>query len=368
MKILVACRAIDNMAGGVERMSSALMNEMVARGHEVGLFTWDQKDATSFYAHDPKIKWTKLDMGNPFEKAPLSTKFKRFPKIRKAVKEFSPDIIIGFQQAPFISIKIATQGLNIPIIAAERNSPLRLDHMSSGKYRHIIFNSFRLANGITIQCEGHRAGYPAYLHDKMTCIPNPVFPASCQASPANSKTPRILLSVGRLSYQKSPEILVKAFDQIAGDFPDWEFHLAGDGERRALVEETVDKSVHKERIRLLGAQKDTARLYCNSHLFALASRWEGFPNAVAEASAHGLPCVGFAECGGMSDVIKHDATGHLATGNQNVVTLAKSLSALMADDAKRAEMGANAKEAMKEFAPNVIFDQWEHYFESMLKS
>ena len=70
----------------------------------------------------------------------------------------------------------------------------------------------------------------------------------------------------------------------------------------------------------------------------------------------------------MSDVIKHDATGHLATGNQNVVTLAKSLSALMADDAKRAEMGANAKEAMKEFAPNVIFDQWEHYFESMLKS
>ena len=160
---------------------------------------------------------------------------------------------------------------------------------------------------------------------------------------------------------------MKAFDKIAENFPDWELHLAGDGERRNLVEETVDKSVHKDRMRLLGAQKDTERLYCNANLFALASRWEGFPNAIAEASAHGLPCVGFDECGGMSDVITHGKTGHLAPGNQNVVTLAKSLSALMADDATRAEMGANAKEAMKEFAPSVIFDQWEDYFKRMCK-
>ena len=39
--ILFACRNFNNMAGGVERMASLIMNEMVKRGHKVILLTWD---------------------------------------------------------------------------------------------------------------------------------------------------------------------------------------------------------------------------------------------------------------------------------------------------------------------------------------
>ena len=42
MRLLFGARALDRMAGGVERMIISLMNDMVARGHEVNLLTWDR--------------------------------------------------------------------------------------------------------------------------------------------------------------------------------------------------------------------------------------------------------------------------------------------------------------------------------------
>ncbi len=367
MRLLVACRAINNMAGGVERMSSALMNEMVERGHDVFLFTWDEKNAVSFYELNKKIEWTKLDMGDPFEKASLSTKLLRFPAIRKHIKRIQPDVILGFQQAPFLSMKLATLGMGIPVIAAERNAPTRLDHMSSGKYRHIIFNSFRLADGITIQCDAHKKGYPKYLHNKMVTIPNPVFPAPCQASPSKDISPKILLSVGRLSHQKSPDVLIKAFALITDEYPDWELHIAGDGEGRNKAEDAIKETRMQKKVKLLGAVKDTSKLYCNAHLFCLASKWEGFPNGIAEASAHGLPCVAFEGCAGMATVIKDEETGLLAEGNQNAESLSVALKTLMKDGKKREVMGQKAKDAMEAYNPQKIYDIWESHLKSVAK-
>ena len=67
--ILFACRNFNNMAGGVERMASLIMNEMIKRGHKVVLLTWDPINANSHYYLNPKICWHKLDLGSPNEKA-----------------------------------------------------------------------------------------------------------------------------------------------------------------------------------------------------------------------------------------------------------------------------------------------------------
>ena len=47
--ILFACRNFDKMAGGVERMASSIMNEMVNRGNKVVLITWDNSESISHY-------------------------------------------------------------------------------------------------------------------------------------------------------------------------------------------------------------------------------------------------------------------------------------------------------------------------------
>ena len=64
-----------------------------------------------------------------------------------------------------------------------------------------------------------------------------------------------------------------------------------------------------------GAVTDVAAEYAAADLFCLPSRWEGFPNTVAEALAHGLPAVAYEGCAGTGDLVEPGENGLLAAGN-----------------------------------------------------
>ena len=122
MKILFAARSFDDMAGGVERMSISIMNEMVERGHEVSLFTWDVEGAKTFYAMSNKVNWLKINLGDPRGKAGWWIRIQRAYRIRKMVRKMSPDLVLAFQHGIFFALRIYTVGMGIPFIAAERNA------------------------------------------------------------------------------------------------------------------------------------------------------------------------------------------------------------------------------------------------------
>lgn len=94
----------------------------------------------------------------------------------------------------------------------------------------------------------------------------------------------------------------------------------------------------------------------------MPSRWEGFPNALAEALAHGLPAVGFSECAGVNSLIQSGKNGLLASGNNDPMTLAKALQQLMASPDNRRDMGQEAIETVALYKPDAVFDQWERLF------
>ena len=208
MKLLIICRSFNNMAGGIERVATALMNEMCARGHDVSLMTWDLAGAKPFYEFDKRIKWVSLNLGTHKKKAGLGLRLKRMFKMRRVLNEIKPDVALAFQHGTFLSTRLYSLGQNIPIIAAEREAPARFKHLKAGKWQNLIYQSFRLAKNITIQCESYRNDYPSYLRNRITTIPNPVFPVTSFASPAGEPGKRkTLLSVGRLGYQKNHGIL-----------------------------------------------------------------------------------------------------------------------------------------------------------------
>jgi glycosyltransferase involved in cell wall biosynthesis len=363
MKLLLVCRAFDNVAGGVERMGTALMNEMCRRGHEVSLLTWDRSEAEAFYKFDKRITWHALDMGDYLQKAGWMLRFKRARRVRRLVKNLNPALILAFQHGTFLSTRLFTFGLGIPTLAAERNAPSRFDHLKAGRYKNLIFQSFRLATRITIQCESYRNEYPAYLRSRIVTIPNPVFPAhnhACpQGEPGHLKT---LLSIGRLSYQKNFCVLLRAFAKLHKDFPQWRLVIAGEGEDRPRLEAEIADHGLADRVTLPGATEDVESLYCGSHLFCLPSRWEGFPNVLAEALSHGLPAVGFEGCAGVRDLIQQGENGLLAEGNGNEESLARCLRTLMEDDARRAQMGEAGMQSVKPYHPQHVFDRWESLF------
>ncbi len=362
MKILFVWRKIDQVAGGVERMITAMMNEMVKRGHEVSLLTWDNKNSSSYYKMDERIIWHRLDMGDPMKKAGWRLRFKRIPKIRRIVKENRPDVIMCFESGVFLSIRLFLLGFNIPIIAAERNAPSRLDFLKAHQ-RNKVFLTLMLANKITVQFERYRNEYPNYLYKRIIAIHNPVIPATKFAVPKGKKgKTKTLLTVSRLAYQKNIAVLIEAFTKLAAEFPNWQLVIAGNGEDEQKLKTIIAGCNLENRIKLLGAVRDVTPLYKEAHLFCLPSRWEGFPNALAEAMAHGLPAVGFTECAGVSDLMKHKTTGLLAEGNGNIASLTKALKTLMQDEAQRVNMGANAAQIIEQYKPELIFNQWEALF------
>ena len=360
MRIMVVARAIDRIAGGVEHMASLLMNEMTARGHKVELMSWDLAGASSFFALAPGIIWHKLDRGDPHNKAGLRLMGGRAGAIRRIMRASRPDVIIAFQHGPFISTRFYCAGLDLPIIAAEREAPTRFEHLKAGKWRRMIFHSFRLAQKVTVQLESYRSIYPSYLHDRIIAIPNPVPPALNRADPDRAINGRFqLLSIGRLAYQKNFGALIDAFASVAASAPDWDLVIVGEGEERNRLDELIRQRRLTDRISLPGNSRDVAAYYRSSHAFCLPARWEGFPNALAEALAHGLPSIGFAGCSGVNELIRHGENGLLAGGNGDTRTLAEAIAGVTANAAIRRRMGDAAPESVTCYAPSGIFDRWE---------
>jgi glycosyltransferase involved in cell wall biosynthesis len=115
----------------------------------------------------------------------------------------------------------------------------------------------------------------------------------------------------------------------------------------------------EDRVSLPGVTKSIDEWYASSHLFCLSSRWEGFPNALAEALAHGLPAVGFAGCAGVRDLITPGVTGFLAPGNGDVDALAETLGKAMDNAEVRRQMGSAASESVRSFHPGQVLSRWE---------
>ena len=361
MRILFAARAMHRMAGGVERMIATVMHAMVARGHEVDLLTWDLDGAEPFYPMPPSVRWHRLNLGDHERKAGVYHLLRRMMAVRKIVRRRRPQVIVSFQDGAFRALRAYALGLGVPVVAAERNAPTRFDHTKSGRKPPVIYNSFRLAKVVIIQCESYRELYPGYLHDRIDTIPNPIFPTKSAANPdrPDSRNRFRLLSVGRLVYQKNYQSLITAFARLAGDFPDWELTIIGEGEDRPKLEAMISAENLGAVVSLPGTTTAIDECYKGAHLFCLPSRWEGFPNVLGEAMAHCLPAVGFAGCAGVRDLVTPEQTGLLAAGNGDDESLAAALARLMSDRQRRRVMGAAACDAIKPYAPDAIFDLWE---------
>lgn len=361
MKILFVARAIDGMAGGVERIVTTVMNALADRGHLVRLLTWDCAEADSFYPIAPEVAWKRLNLGDPAVKAGQLLRLRRALTVRKWILQFKPDIIVCFQDGPFMALRTYTVGMGIPVIAAERNAPTRFEHLSGSHRRIITYNALRFAKRIIIQFENYKKLYPDFLKDRIITIPNPVSPTKkCGKPGLPGKDGRFrILSVGRLSYQKNFAVLLKAFSRIAPAFPGWDLVILGEGESRGALEELIELEAISDRVSMPGTTASISDWYASSHLFCLTSRWEGFPNALAEAMAHGLPSIGFAGCAGVQDLIKSGENGLLADGNGDFVSFSMALARAMSSAELRDTMGAKAKQSVSKYAPERIFSLWE---------
>lgn len=155
-----------------------------------------------------------------------------------------------------------------------------------------------------------------------------------------------LLSVGAIGPRKAFDLLVEALAPLA-HLP-WHLAIAGNRERDAAAVTRLDGLIVRHgltaRVDCLGkvSSDRLAELYAGADVFVLASRFEGYGMAFAEALAHGLPVIG--TTGGATPYTVPASAGRLVEPG-NVDALTDALRALIRDRALRERLAAGARTA-----------------------
>jgi glycosyltransferase involved in cell wall biosynthesis len=157
--------------------------------------------------------------------------------------------------------------------------------------------------------------------------PSPEARAAARAALGLPAGAFVVGTVGRLVREKNQAALVRAMAPLVSEKV--RLVIVGDGEERATVEQAVAALGDKSRfVALLGARRDTPRIYAALDVFALSSDSEGLPLVIVEAMASGLPVVSTA-VGGIAAVAVDGETGALVPAG-DVSALSARLGSLAA--------------------------------------
>ena len=149
--------------------------------------------------------------------------------------------------------------------------------------------------------------------------------------PKSEERNKEILFAATLYREKGYLDLIEAFAKISVKYPDWKLVLAGNGSQETGIGKAEQLRVGN-RVEFLGWVKgaDKDRAFRSASIFCLPSYAEGFPMAVLDAWAYGLPVV-TTPVGGVPDIVVNGKNGLLFTPG-NVNELAEKLALLIEDE------------------------------------
>lgn len=123
------------------------------------------------------------------------------------------------------------------------------------------------------------------------------------------------VSVGRLSYQKGYDRLVKICARLRDDGLKFKVYIVGEGTERDKLESAIKDNNVGEYVKLVGFDKNPYKYINAADAFVVSSRAEGFSTVATEALLIGKPIV-TTECSGMSELLGDSEYG-LITKNDD---------------------------------------------------
>ncbi|MGE3143020.1 MAG: glycosyltransferase [Hyphomonadaceae bacterium] len=297
------------------------------------------------------------------------------PSIRqltRTLRAIRPDVIVSFLIRANVASIAAARQLGVRCVISER---MHLSTHLAGRYSgpqllgarmvprlaypwadHVI----AVSDGVRRDLIEHYGVAPA----RAVTIYNPYdlqrIAREAEAAPEIALPERFIVSVGRLVESKGFSDLICAYAQAQ---PEEALCILGDGPERARLEAQITGLGLTDKVKLLGYARNPFAVVSRAGLFVSASRCEGFPNAMAEAMALGVPVVATDCKSGPAELLDNAATGRVADVHEAAygvlapVNAPGSLAAalrMMANPAKRARFGALGRARMQEFEIGAI--------------
>ncbi len=337
--------------GGAERVCVNLANAWAAGGREVTLLTMTMRSKGSVYPLDPRVM--RRDLGWPHEVGAcddaelimrglrdvgcpeLAGEVELMAVLRAGILETQPDVVVSHMDLTNVRVLAALHGTAIPVIACEHTDPARVSLGAWDRARGALYSRARavVASHDATTSWLSRRGIAART------IPNAlVAPLGGGQAIPPVRTGRIacpprkrLVTLGRLAPEKRVDMLIRAFERIAQDLPEWDLDIYGEGPLRGELTRVAGNVPGRVTIR--GFTHEPYDALATADLYASASCVEGFGNAIWEALACGVPVVAL-DCGApVRTLVRDGVDGRIVRGGVHALSVA--LAELLSVEAAR---------------------------------
>lgn len=338
--------------GGAELMLCRLLERNDPRRHQ-------QAVLSLLTPHSLKERIEKSAPLHTLNMRPPLPGLKNFSQLRRIISDYQPNLIQGWMYHGNVAAIVGARLADFkgPILWNIRHSLhdlrlekpvsrliIRLNAWLSGRPRAIIFNSM-------ISIEQHQAlGFPA---DSSVFIPNgvdcdlnrpmPELRDEVRADLGIETSAPLIGMIARHHPMKDPENLLKAVTIIKKRMPDIRLIIAGErfDQDNAPVLAAIAEHDLEDAVQLLGRRCDIPRLLAAIDVVASPSAWgEGFPNALGEAAAAGVPSVAT----DVGDTAKVVGDGGRIVPPRDAEALATALTGMLSlDPAERQQIGETAR-------------------------
>jgi glycosyltransferase involved in cell wall biosynthesis len=280
------------------------------------------------------------------------------------MREIAPDVIVSFLPHVNVAAVLAASGLGIPVVVSERTYPPAmplgrgleiLRRYAYPRAAHVIVQTQRSLGWLQDCCPKARG----HVIPNMVVYPLPAAELSQDPASVVHDARRVGLAVGRLSEEKGFDQLISAFGLLAQSYADWDLVILGEGPERERLEVQCGKLGLSDRIYFPGRVGNPGDWYARADLYVMSSSFEGFPNTLTEAMAHGLPAVSLDCETGPADIIRDGVDGYLVPLDQGAEGLSRAMATLMSDDARREKMGCAAISVRERFSPERVMAAWD---------
>jgi 1,2-diacylglycerol 3-alpha-glucosyltransferase len=389
MKIAIWSDTFPPQVNGVASVARDLADALTELGHEVAIFTVIGEDrlkkqtgSRTFAIHKiPSFSMPKFI----YPGEGLSVALIPGPGTIYALKKFKPDIIHA--HTPFLAGWGAVLGkkiLNVPLIGTHHTffddylKHVRLDYSwgrkFSWKYTVAYYNR---ASAVTIPSRALGTALTEHgLTSPLHIIPNPADTEFFIPAPADQKKElkkqfgtgeHAIVYMGRVSYEKSIDQAIAAFNIILKDMPDATFMIVGDGPERKKLEGMARSLGCEKKIIFTGmlhGEKLRNALWAND-AFITASQSENMPISIIEAMACGLPVVAV-RARGIPDIVHHNENGLLAPPDRPEL-LARAIVKIFSSPEDLQKKGNASRKLAEQYSKKNIAQSMVELYEAVIK-
>lgn len=370
-------------AAGTERMLNIKANYMAdVLGYNISIITYRQYDDPVFFKFSDRIKIIHLNIPDPtrdlkgLDYLEKRKQYKTFMHTyRKAVEDYlynnPTDIAISMyfgaehKFLPLIkdgSKKILEYHFHFDItpLSQKLKAPWTLRNLRTKIPTWLFQRTLNKYDKIVVLTEEDDKEWSVYF-DNVANIANPITIEPIQANTDIEK----VLAVGRFIDQKGFDYLIDTWAIVNKKFPNWQLDIYGHGDLEDNLRKQIKDLNLENSINLFPPSKEINKVFSEHSIYALSSRFEGFPLVLIEALASGLAPVAFECKNGPKQMMGDSKLKDFLVEPFNIHTFAEKLMLLMENKSLREEIAQEAKIISERYQIDKIMQQWVNLFKTI---